>query len=88
MLMWFGRRRPWLVVEGRRVCGGGGEDGGVKEEGGGGRERRIGRLVRGVEEMIPFVWVLRGVLECGFGDFVIEGDEVFCFFIFWMQCTF
>jgi len=54
--MWFGRRRLWLVVEGRRVCGGGG-DGGVREEGGGGRERRRVRLVRGVEEMIPFVWV-------------------------------
>ena len=42
------------MEEGRRVCGGGGE-GGVKKEGGGGRERRRGRLVRGVEEKIPFV---------------------------------
>jgi len=60
--MWFGRRRLWLVVEGRRVCGGGG-DGEVREEGGGGRERRRVRLVRVVEEMIPFVWVFLG----GFG---------------------
>lgn len=83
--MWFGRRRQRLVVvvEGRRVCGGGG-GGRVEEEGGGWRERRRGRLVRGAEEMIPFVWVISG---SGNGDFVIEGDEVFCFFIFWMQCA-
>ena len=70
--------------------GGGGKESlwwwwGRQSRGGGRRERRRGRLVRGAEEMIPFVWVISG---SGNGDFGIEGDEVFCFFIFWMQCAF